>query len=151
MGEAIARACAYLAAHADETVKVYGKVVCRCTKAIDREETQVGATGRTWNATYEPFNITDPSGALHVDTTSITRLTPGPSGGDWLNDDWIAIYGNVYDQGNGNLILRAQMVAKVPDDTPARYAFWMLVSGAAGALAIAYVLTDRFVFGGAET
>jgi hypothetical protein len=136
--------------HADKTVKVYGRVVCDCTTAIDREETQVGATGRTWNATYEPFSVSDPSGDLHVDTTSITRLTPGPSGGDWKNGDWITVYGTVYDQGHGALALRAEMIAKAPDDTPAVNALLFEVLAAVGLVAIAYVFTDRWLFGGTD-
>jgi len=133
---------------ADQMVKVYGRVLCDCTKAIDREEVTVGATGRNWNATFEPFAVSDPSGELHIDTTSVTRMTPGPSGGDWMSADSITIYGSVYDQGHGSLALRALHIAKAPDDSLAKYAFWALVSGAVGALAIAYVLTDRLLFGG---
>jgi hypothetical protein len=132
---------------ADTVVKVVGQVSCDCTKAIDREAVPVGATGRNWNATYEPFEVQDASGTLHIDTTSITRLAVGPSGGDWMKGDRIALYGSVYDQGHGALALRAQMVAKAPDDTLAKHAFWMLALAAVGALAIAYTLTDRVVFG----
>ena len=135
---------------ADTIVKIYGRIDCTCTKAIDREEAAGGASGRTWNATYQPFTVNDPSGSLVIDTTSITRMTAGPSGGDWLRLDWIAVYGSVYDQGAGSLVLRGQMVAKAPDDTPARYAFWALVTATVGALAIAFVLTDRIVFGAPE-
>jgi hypothetical protein len=134
---------------ADQVVKVFGRVDCDCTKAIDREERPVAASGRTWNATFEPFHVSDPSGRLHIDTTAVTRLTPGPTGGDWMRADNITVYGSVYDQGGGNLALRAEMIAKAPDDTPAKYAFWALVSGALGALSLAFVLTDRLVFGGA--
>lgn len=136
---------------ADTMVKINGRILCDCTKAIDREEVTVGASGRNWNATYEPFEVSDPSGHLHIDTTSITRMTAGPSGGDWMNTDWVTIYGSVYDQGNGVLALRAQMVAKAPDDTPAKYADWALASAALGGLLIAYVLTDRLLFGSAAS
>lgn len=94
--------------------------------------------------------MNDPSGSLVVDTTSITRMTPGPSNGDWMKGDWVAIYGSVYDQGTGSVLLQGQMVAKAPDDTPARYAFFALVTATVGALAIAFVLTDRIFFGAPE-
>lgn len=136
---------------ADTVVKVYGVVEClHCTRAIDREETKVGATGRNWNATYNAFSVRDASGAIWIDTTSVTRLTPGPTGGDWVDGDTITVYGAVYDQGLGNLALRAQMIAKTPTDTPAVWAFWILVVTALGGLALAYVLTDRILFGGPE-
>jgi len=132
----------------DTVVKVYGVVEClHCRKAIDREETKVGATGRNWNATYNAFSVRDASGAVWIDTTSITRMTPGPTNGDWVEGDNITVYGAVYDQGFGNLALRAQMVAKTPTDTPAVWAFWILVVTVLGALALAYVFTDRLLFG----
>jgi hypothetical protein len=136
--------------HADTMAKIYGRIDCTCTTAIDREETTVGASGRTWNATYQPFTVNDPSGSLVIDTTSVTRMAVGPSNGDWAKLDWVAIYGSVYDQGTGSLVLRAMMIAKSPDDTPARYAFWTLAAATVGALAIAFVLTDRLVFGAPE-
>ncbi len=137
--------------HADQVVKVYGVVEClHCTKAIDRGETEVGATGRNWNATYNAFSVRDASGAIWIDTTSVTRLTPGPTSGDWVDGDTITVYGAVYDQGLGNLALRAQMIAKTPTDTPAVWAFATLLVTALGGLALAYVLTDRILFGGAE-
>lgn len=135
--------------HADTVVKVYGVVEClNCYKAIDRQETRVGVNGLTWNATYNAFSVRDASGAIWIDTTSITRLTPGPTTGDWVDGDTITVYGAVYDQGSGNLALRAQMVAKTPTDTPAVWSFWVLVVTAVGALAVAYVVTDRLLFGG---
>ena len=135
---------------ADTMAKIYGRIDCTCTTAIDREESQVGTNGRTWNATYEPFTVHDPSGSLVIDTTSITRMTRGPTNGDWQKGDWVAIYGSVYDQGTGSVLLQAQMVAKAPDDTPARYAFLTLVTATVGALAIAFAVTDRLVFGAPE-
>ncbi len=135
--------------HVDTVVKVYGVVEClHCTKAIDREETKVGTNGRTWNATYNAFSVRDASGAIWIDTTSVTRLTPGPTTGDWVDGDNITVYGAVYDQGQGNLALRAQMIAKSPTDTPAVWAPWILFVTVLGGLAIAYVLTDRLLFGG---
>ncbi len=135
--------------HADTVVKVYGVVEClNCYKAIDRQETKVGANGRTWNASYNAFSVRDASGAVWIDTTSITRLTPGPTTGDWVDGDTITVYGSVYDQGSGNLALRAQMVAKTPTDTPAVWALWILLATALGGLALAYVVTDRLIFGG---
>ncbi len=132
----------------DDIVKVHGRIDCDCAKAIDREENPVGATGRNWNATYEWFSVNDPSGLIFIETATVTRLTPGPSGGDWLKGDLVTVYGSVFDQGMGNLLMRGQMIAKAPDDTPAKYAFWMLVSGALGILSIGYVFTDRLFFGG---
>ena len=60
------------------------------------------------------------------------------------------MYGTVYDQGVGNLALRAQMIAKTPDDTPAVFSLHLLIVAAIGAIALAYVLTDRLVFGGPD-
>ena len=134
--------------HAGDIAKVFGRISCQCNKAIDREEVRVGTNGRNWNATYADFSVSDPSGSIHIDTDSITRLPPGPNGGDWLNTDYAAVYGAVYDQGTGVLTLRAYMIAKAPDDTLAKYAFWTLVTAALGGLAIAYLVTDRLVFGG---
>ncbi len=135
---------------AEETVKVFGLVQCNCTKAIDREETKVSYNGHYWNASYVQFNVVDPSGALFIDTDSVTRLTPGPSGGDWVDGDKITVYGTIYDQGVGNLALRAQTIAKTPSDTPAVYSLHFLIAAALGALSLAYVLTDRLVFGGPD-
>jgi hypothetical protein len=135
---------------ADQTVKVYGFVECNCTKAIDRVVTQVSYNGHYWNASYAQFNVVDPSGALYIDTDSVTRLTAGPTSGDWVDGDKITVYGTVYDQGVGNLALRAQMIAKAPDDTPAVFSLPFLIVAALGALSLAYVLTDRLVFGGGD-
>lgn len=137
-------------ARPEQTVKVFGTVECNCTKAIDREETKVSYNGHYWNASYVQFNVVDPSGALFIDTDSVTRLTAGPSGGDWVDGDKITVYGTIYDQGFGNLALRAQMIAKTPDDTPAIYSLHFLIVSALGALSLAYVLTDRLVFGRAH-
>lgn len=131
----------------DDLVKIYGRIECNCSKAIDREESRVGATGRNWNATFAAFTVNDPSGKIWINTDAVTRLTPGPTGGDWKDGDWIAVYGTVYDQGNGIFALRAQMIAKTVDDTPAVWAFHLLVATSLGAIAIAYVLTDRLIFG----
>jgi hypothetical protein len=135
---------------ADTMAKVFGRIDCTCTTAIDREESDVGFNGHTWNATYKPFSVNDPSGSLLIDTTSVTRMTYGPSNGDWLRTDWVAIYGSVYDQGTGSLLLRAQMIAKAPDDTPARFVFVALAMATVGGVALAFVLTDRLVFGRPE-
>jgi len=136
--------------HAEDTAKIFGRIDCTCYKAIDRTETPAGATGKLWNATYEPFYVVDPSGKIPIDTDSVTRLNPGPTGGDYVINDNITVYGTVYDQGNGALVMRASMIAKSPTDTPAIYAFWALLVAAVGALAIAYLLTDRLVFGSPE-
>lgn len=134
-----------------DTVKIYGRIECNCSKPIDREETSVGANGRTWNATYATFTVDDPSGKMFIDTSAVTRLTPGPSGGDWLDGDWVAAYGTVYDQGHGNLALLANMMAKTPTDTPAVNAFYFELIAAFGAILLAYVLTDKLLFGGTMT
>lgn len=133
--------------HAGDVTKVFGKIACNCTVAVDREEFQVGFAGRSWNATYATFWIQDPSGQIYVDTDAITRLQPGLHGGDYMPGDNASVYGAVYDEGNGLLALRAQMMAKGPQDTAAAQAFWFGLAGAMGALLFAAAVTDRLLFG----
>lgn len=135
---------------AEDTAKIFGKIVCNCGKAVDRSEAPAGFTGRAWNASYSSFSLRDVSGTIFVDTSSITRLTPGPHDGDYLEGDNASLYGTVYDQGGGVLAFRAQMMAKGPNDTAAASAFWIELAAAVGALMLVAAVTDRFLFGEAH-
>jgi len=137
--------------HPGQTAKIYGTIECSCSKAVDRTDV-TGAFGPSdWNATYSAFFIRDPSGTIFIDTDSNERVRPGPSGGDYLPGDRAAVYGSVYDQGHGVLALRAEMIAKAPDDTDAKEWFWMLTLGGVGWLLLAAVFTDRMFFGANQT
>lgn len=131
-------------------VKVYGTIECSCSVAINRSEVPVAFGPRDWNATYAAFSLRDPSGTIFVDTDSVQRVRPGPHDGDYLPGDRAAVYGAVYDQGNGVLAVRAEMIAKAPDDTLAKGWDWMLVVAIVGGVLLAAVFTDRFFFGSPE-
>lgn len=136
---------------AGDAVKVYGRIDCNCTLAINRTEERVGIAGRDWNATYSAFLVVDPSGAIFIDTDSVTILRPGPEGGDYPENSYIAVYGHVYDQGNGVLALRAQMIAKNPTDSVATAKDLLLSFVAIGAFFLIGVAADRVLFGAPRT
>jgi len=133
--------------HPGDTVKIYGVIECSCSKAIDRTDVPAAFGPSDWNATFAAFSIRDPSGTIFIDTDSAQRVRPGPSDGDYLPGDHASVYGTVYDQGHGALALRAEMIAKAPDDTVAKDWAWMLAAAGVGWVLLAAVFTDRLVFG----
>jgi hypothetical protein len=137
--------------HPGDIIKIYGTLECSCSKAVDRSDVPAAFGPRDWNATFAAFSIRDPSGTIFIDTDSVERVRPGPHDGDYLPGDKAAVYGAVYDQGHGVLALRAQMIAKAPDDTLAKEWPWMLAVAFAGGILVAAVFTDRLLFGSDET
>jgi hypothetical protein len=136
-------------AHPGDLVKVYGRINCSCLVAITWSEERVGLGLGAPNASIEPFTLHDPSGSFWVDTDSLATLKRGTHNGDYFDNDFAAVYGHVYDQGNGVLALRAQFIAASPDDTLARHWGWMVLAAAAGGTLLAAALADRLVFGAA--
>jgi hypothetical protein len=134
-----------------QTVKIYGTIECSCAVAVNRSDVPAAFGPRDWNATFSAFSIRDPSGTIFIDTDSVERVRPGPHDGDYLPGDRAAVYGTVYDQGHGVLALRAEMIARAPDDTVAKEWGWMLAMAAVGGVVVAAVFTDRLVFGAART
>lgn len=130
-----------------DAVKVWGRIDCSCLIAIDWSEERVGLGLSDTHAAIVPFSVQDPSGMLFVDTDSLAVLKRGPHGGDYWRNDFAAVYGHVYDQGNGVLAIRAAVVAAHVDDSPARFAPVFVGAAAVGGLLVAAALADRWVFG----
>lgn len=131
-------------------VRVEGRFAVNASKdvIIVQEEVEKAVwTSYEYNHTVPWVWMEDERGdPLLVLFGTVSDTKPGRHGGDYHRGDEVCIGGTVAEDGSGVMRLRADVVAKYPEDTPARYAQGFVASAFAGMmLVLVFVLARIFL------
>jgi hypothetical protein len=146
----VSEAKSALAGEMGDYVRIEGRIALNATKDVVVVEKEV--TKAVWTVEEYEYTVShvwvegDDGGVVTVLFDHISVTKPGRHGGDYHKGDWVCIGGTIAIESTGRKALRANFVAKHPEDTPARFADLYLIAAISGMfLILMFVITRYFL------